>query len=294
MEDKFDSVNILGVRVDKVNMDQAVAQIGEWLEEKSGKHSIFTPNVEFIMKAQDDESFKEVLNRADLAIPDSGRLGWASKMLEEKSFWKKILIFPFFLFPKKPVIQFATVPGVDLMEVLCKQAAEKGFTIGLLGGKDGVAVKTAECLQKKYPGLKVSFAEEGGKVDDLGNVIARSDSDEVSLASRRAISINQDCHPQFNRGRNDKNVDILFVAFGQGKQEKWIAKNLSHLPVKIAMGVGGSFDYLSGQVPRAPRLFRLLGLEWLFRLILQPWRIKRQFALIRFVYLVVCNKGKNI
>lgn len=81
-------------------------------------------------------------------------------------------------------------------------------------------------------------------------------------------------------------ADLLFVAFGAPKQEKWIAQNLQKIPVNIAIGVGGAFDYLSGRVPRAPGWVRGLGLEWLFRLIIQPWRIKRQFALIEYLWLL--------
>lgn len=81
-------------------------------------------------------------------------------------------------------------------------------------------------------------------------------------------------------------TDILFVAFGHPKQEKWIYQNLPKIPVKLAMGVGGAFDYLSGKVPRAPIWIRNLRLEWLFRLILQPWRIKRQIALIKYLLLL--------
>ncbi len=83
-----------------------------------------------------------------------------------------------------------------------------------------------------------------------------------------------------------KPVDILFVALGHIKQEKWIADNLDRIPVHVAMGVGGAFDYLGGFVPRAPKLMRELGLEWLFRLVVQPWRIKRQLALIKYLWLL--------
>ena len=80
--------------------------------------------------------------------------------------------------------------------------------------------------------------------------------------------------------------DLLFVGLGHGKQEKWIAKNLPKLKVKVAMGVGGSLDYVANPYLRAPRFLQTFGLEWLWRLILQPWRIRRQLALFKFVYLV--------
>ncbi len=156
-------------------------------------------------------------------------------------------------------------PGIDVMEELVKLAVENGFTTGFLGSRDRVAQKAAERLKEIYPNLKVVFAESGGEVDENG--IATS-----PLTTR-----------------NDKSVDILFVAFGPPKQEKWIAKNLPKLNVKVAMGVGGAFDYLSGEVPRAPKLLRNLGFEWLFRLIIQPWRIKRQLALLKYLLLIMLS-----
>jgi len=85
-------------------------------------------------------------------------------------------------------------------------------------------------------------------------------------------------------------IDILFVAFGAPKQEFWISENLDKIPVKIAIGVGGAFDYISGKIPRAPFFVRKLGMEWLFRLLVQPWRIKRQLSLIEFAWLVIKEK----
>jgi len=153
-----------------------------------------------------------------------------------------------------------TSPGIDVLEALVKLAADLGFTTGFLGGREMVAQQTADCLQKKYKNLKVVFAEDGGEVDAQGN------SEDLGKLRR---------------------VDLLFVAFGPPKQEKWINKNLGKIDVKVAMGVGGAFDYLSGKVPRAPKFLRSLGLEWLFRLIMQPWRIKRQLALLKYLSLMV-------
>ena len=154
------------------------------------------------------------------------------------------------------------------MEELIKKSEDLGFTIGLLGGRDGVAELAAERLLEKYPKLKVVFAKSGGEVDNDGNVIARNEMTE-------------DC-------------DILFVAFGPPKQEKWIAKNLKKIPVKVAMTVGGSLDIISGKIPRAPKILRTLGLEWIFRLIMEPWRVKRQLALIEYLLLILkYGKYKN-
>ena len=98
---------------------------------------------------------------------------------------------------------------------------------------------------------------------------------------------------EWSEALKDKKIDILFVAFGSPKQEIWIADNLKALPAKIIVGVGGAFDFISGKVPRAPKVFRSLGLEWLFRLSIQPWRIKRQLSLIKFVVLILKEKLKS-
>ena len=80
------------------------------------------------------------------------------------------------------------------------------------------------------------------------------------------------------------------MAFGSSKQEIWIASNLERIPAKIVIGVGGSFDFISGNVKRAPKILRKLGLEWLFRLLVQPWRITRQFSLLKFAFLIFKEK----
>ena len=144
------------------------------------------------------------------------------------------------------------VHGVDLMESLCKEVSKRPITVGFLGAGPHVAELTAECLREKYPGLKINFTET-----------------------------------EWNFEKKHPETDILFVAFGSPKQEIWIAENLSRLPVKVAIGVGGAFDFVSGKVRRAPVFVRKLGLEWLFRLIIEPWRIKRQLRLIKFIGLVM-------
>ena len=92
------------------------------------------------------------------------------------------------------------------------------------------------------------------------------------------------------KGIDDTKPDLLFVAFGMGKQEKFIGDNWSELDVKLAMGVGGAFDYISGGVSRAPEWMRKSGLEWLHRLFRQPWRWRRQLRLIEFIGLVFRQK----
>lgn len=215
--------DVLGVKIDDVDISKALEIVQGWLQ-KGGKHYIVTPNPEIVVMAQKDQQLKNILNHADLAIPDGMGLKLTGDIV-------------------------MTTPGVDLMEALIKLSSEKGFTVGFLGGREGVANKAAECLKEKYPKLKVVFAQSAG----------------VVLPT----------------------TDLLFVAFGPPKQEKWIASNLPKLPVKVAMGVGGAFDYLSHLIPRAPKRIRTIGFEWLFRLIIQPWRLKRQMALIEYIWLIL-------
>ncbi len=147
------------------------------------------------------------------------------------------------------------VHGVDLVNRLAKKIAEKPITVGFLGGVENVAQNTADCLVNKYPDLKVAYALE-----------------------------------EWPRDSKDLKSDVLFVAFGSPKQEKWIYENMNEIDAKVFIGVGGAFDFISGKVMRAPVFIRRLGFEWLFRLIIQPWRIKRQFALVRFVLAVIKEK----
>lgn len=229
-------VNILGVKIDDIKMDEALDQIAGWLSRK-GKHYIVTPNPEILMAAQKDGRFRKILNDADLSIPDGAGLKLSGKVKN-------------------------TLPGTDLMEELLKLAAEKGFTAGFLGGRGDVAKETAECLSEKYPNLKISYAGSGGLIDENGN--------SENLTTNYQLPA----------------TDILFVAFGHIKQEKWMANHLDKVPVHVMMGVGGAFDYLSGRVSRAPEWIRKLGFEWLFRLVMQPWRIARQLALFKYLWLL--------
>jgi len=158
--------------------------------------------------------------------------------------------------------------GVELLESLCREVAKQPITVGFLGAGPHVAELTAKCLREKYSGLDVIFTKSGNPDDKTVDYIN-------SVMAKRA---------------NKKTIDLLFVAFGSPKQELWIAKNLEKLPVKVAIGVGGAFDFISGKVKRAPRLIQTLGLEWLFRLLIQPCRIKRQLSLITFLYLIFKEK----
>ena len=153
------------------------------------------------------------------------------------------------------------ISGVDFMVDLCALAEREGASVFFLGGRGGVSEKTAEAMQEQFSKLRVAGSSEEPPID---------------LAIRH--------------------VDILFVAFGAPKQELWIAEHLPDLSrVKIAMGVGGAFDMISGNKKRAPRAMRKLGLEWLWRLALQPSRIHRIFrAIVMFPLLVMRRRPEAL
>ena len=239
----LDEISLLGVKLTNATEKEVLEYITKSIENSSKKYYIVTPNPEILVYANNNISFKEILNNAKLALIDGVGIILAGKVLGKNIKHR--------------------VTGTDLMESLCKEIAKKPITVGFLGGGPKVAEKSAECLQKKYPGLKVVFADQ------------EPDKLLKSLKEPKLL------------------MDILFVAFGFPKQEQWIAENLDKIPVKVAMGVGGAFDYISGNVPRSPVFIRKLGLEWLFRLIIQPWRLKRQLALFKFIYLVLREKLKS-
>lgn len=236
---------ILGVRIDGLSLAEAQQKAREFLP--SGQHKIYTPNPEFLVKAQKDENFKKVLNSSDLNLCDGFGLQMASGIKR--------------------------IPGVDFMIELCEIAAEQGRGVYLLGsGNDEVIHKTAENLLKKFSNLKIAGMDKGPKINENQDGTISVENNETILEK-----INQ------------TGAEIIFVAFGMGKQEKWIYENLTKLPnIKIAMGVGGAFDYISGVVKRAPSLIRNLGLEWLYRVIKQPSRLVRIYnATIKFLFLSV-------
>lgn len=244
----MEKINILGVDITNITFSEGRELVKHWIKNGEKKYYIVTPNPEGMMLARKDIAFKEILNQADLAIPDGAGLVWAGKILG-KPFKERI-------------------SGVDFMLGLCQMAEKEGFSIGLLGAGQGVAEKTAEELKKRFPDLKIPLCKQEW---------------EGSQARPRGL---------LGSGQGDPlaEIDLLFIAFGMPKQEKWIKENLKNISVKVAMGVGGTFDYLAGEIPRAPKWMRNLGIEWLYRLIKEPCRFKRQLAIWEFGLLVLKEK----
>lgn len=160
--------------------------------------------------------------------------------------------------------RFGRVPGSELMPALCALAARTGRSVFLFGASEEVNAKAAEVLAARYPGLKIAGRHNG--------YVAEPDM------------------PGLIETINRSGADILFVALGSPRQEMWIAKHLASLNVRVCQGVGGTFDVLAGKVKRAPLAFRKIHMEWLYRLLDDPRRVKRQKALPIFAAQVVAAK----
>ncbi|HXM55084.1 MAG TPA: WecB/TagA/CpsF family glycosyltransferase [Candidatus Dormibacteraeota bacterium] len=149
--------------------------------------------------------------------------------------------------------QYERVSGSDLVPHLAALCARRGWRPFLLGSRPGVAAEAADRLEAANPGLRVAGVHAGSP---------RPDDDEETLRHIHAAR-----------------PDVLLVAYGAPQQELWIARHRSRLDVPVAIGVGGTFDFLAGRVRRAPRWLRQAHLEWLWRLALQPTRLRRMAVL---------------
>jgi N-acetylglucosaminyldiphosphoundecaprenol N-acetyl-beta-D-mannosaminyltransferase len=263
LEKKF----ILGVGITNATKQEGLEYIIKGLEKSGKKYFIVTPNSEILVFANKAKTYKKILNNAEIALPDGVGVIIAGKIFG---------------------IKFkGRITGVELLESLCSEVSEKPITVGFLGGGERIAEKTAECLIKKHPKLKVVFAAEEWEKEGFD---FQKKNQESRIRNQESGAINKKEKIHNSLFMLHDSIDVLFVAFGAPKQELWISKNLDKLPVRVAIGVGGAFDYISGKIPRAPRWVQKLGFEWLFRLIIQPWRLKRQLALLEFIFLVLREK----
>jgi N-acetylglucosaminyldiphosphoundecaprenol N-acetyl-beta-D-mannosaminyltransferase len=156
------------------------------------------------------------------------------------------------------------VTGSDGIYRLAAHCAQQGYRAFFLGAAPGVAQQAADRLAAQYPGLEMAGTYAGSP---------RPEDEEETIEIVRIAA-----------------PDLLLVAYGVPAEEKWIARNKDRLGVPVMIGVGGSFDFVAGITQRAPPWMRRIGLEWLHRLVKEPWRWRRQLALPRFVALVLWQK----
>lgn len=284
----LESTNILGIQVTTSPKKEILSHIESYLQLSNKKRKplvIVTPNPEQIVAAHKDKHFADILNQADVALPDGIGISLAAKFRRDKRHETS----------DKRVI--ARIPGVEFMEELVGLAAKNGWPVALIGGREGVGDEALLRLKKKYPGL-AGWAEEPGELPM---------SNTTNITNIKYYQYIQEIIKKIKK----TNTKLVFVGLGAPKQEYLIEKlvrdwlfvrrRYSNNSLRINderltnnalifMSVGGSFDILAGRVRRAPVLIRSIGLEWLWRLILEPWRFRRQLALLKFLLLVVHKK----
>ena len=244
-------MNLLGVKIDNLLLDEALEKIEGFLGGAKippnspftkwgvNQHYIVLPYADFLVQAQKDSEFREILNKADLSLSDGVGPVMASYLCGQEHLKGRVM-------------------GVDLIWALFAKFGAQ-HSVFLFGAKEGVAQETAKKIMAKHPAAKLSLAQAplSGAAKIVGTLNGYVDDAEAIAAI------------------NASGAEILLVALGMPKQEKWIYDNLKKMPaVKLAVGVGGSFDFISGRVRRAPRFVQKMGLEWLWRLFAQPsqWR----------------------
>ena len=250
-------IKIAGVEFNPVTYRDVVDQLFDFVSQNKQVY-VTTPNPEMILNANKNDRFKVVLNNSALSIPDGVGVLWASYYLSlpnKKGINRPIQLFSslfsalFFKSKIKKILP-ARVTGSDLFERIVKESQTFTWKIFLLGAGPGIAKIAISNLLKKHP--KAIFA------GSYAGTPRMEEEDEICEIINRS------------------QADILFIAYGSPAQELWISRNLKKLKtVKVAIGVGGAFDFSAKKVRRAPKIMQKTGFEWLWRLVLQPSRIKR-------------------
>lgn len=241
-------ISILGVPIDAVTRDEA-GIITENLIKESNKSCkmIFAPNVEFIMYAQKDKEFFDILKQSSLSTPDSIGVIIGAKF-QKKSFPERI-------------------PGQSYFRKIIELSNEKGYSIYLLGGKPGIPEKAKENLEKIFPNVNIVGVHHG--------------------------YFNENEEEEVIEEINKLQPNVLFVALGAPRQEKWIYNHRNELKVDVATGQGGTYDYEAGKIKRAPVWVQKIGMEWFWRLCREPKRIKRQLVLPVYLVKILFKKDKT-
>ncbi|MEI3216220.1 MAG: WecB/TagA/CpsF family glycosyltransferase [Lachnospiraceae bacterium] len=225
---------LLNTFVNNVNMREALSAIDTMITSDK-KSYVVAINVDVVMKIENDVYLKEIVDNADMVLVDGKPLVWIAK-------WHK--------HPVK-----AKISGSDLVPLLCKEAARNGRSIYIIGGKDGIAEKAKEKLERELPDINIV----GTYSPPFG-----FENDTIELDKINAM-ITQ-VHP-----------DLLIACFGCPKQEKWIYENISKYDAKVSICAGATVDFLAGNVSRAPRWMSEHGLEWFYRFLQEPKRMFRRY-----------------
>jgi N-acetylglucosaminyldiphosphoundecaprenol N-acetyl-beta-D-mannosaminyltransferase len=272
--DGRDTVDVLGLRFDRLTRAQAAEAVVR-LATSGDKHYVVKPYSEFMPRAHSDTRIAEMLNGASLCLADGLGVLWAAHYLALRGGRLRALgQLPLSLAAitlnasalRRPLPQ--AMRGVDFTWEMLSAIEQAGLSVYLLGGTAAEVRGSTAVITKRLPSLRIAGAHQGHlSGGETANVIS-----EINALT----------------------PDVLLVAMGFPRQERWITENLSVLAVKVAVAEGGSFSFMSGAVSRAPTWMRGAGIEWLYRLVRQPWRLRRQLALPVFVWLVVRERLRRI
>ena len=240
---KLDSVSILSVRVDRVSQAQTIERIDQLVAYH--REGADTVPCQQVVTVNTEFVMEAQHNELFCQAINTAALSVADGA---GIVWASRYLH-------KPLPE--RVGGTDLLVALARLCAERSYRLYLLGAAPGVAELAAQHLQQRNPGLLIAGTYAGSPAP----------GEEDALIERVRAA----------------HADVLCVAYGAPAQELWIQRNLSRLPVAVAMGVGGAYDFLSGRQKRAPLVMQRLSLEWLYRLYREPWRWRRMLALPRFV-----------
>lgn len=229
-------IKFMNTDIDNLTMAETLNEIEKLIQKKNCSY-VVTPNVDHIVRLEKDEELQKVYKNASLILTDGKPLIWISK-------WYKT--------PIKEKIS-----GSDLFPRMCQLAANKNYTMYLLGAAEGVADTAARNLMKKYPGLNI-----------VGTYSPPFGFEKNEQEMNKIKTQIQDVHP-----------DILIVGLGCPKQEKFMYYHCKELGVPISFGLGASIDFEAGNIKRAPKWMSNHGLEWLYRFSKEPKRLfKRYFV----------------
>lgn len=229
-------IKFMNTCIDNLTMSETLNEIDKLIQKKKCSY-VVTPNVDHIVRLEKDEELQKVYKNASLVLTDGKPLIWISK-------WYKT--------PIKEKIS-----GSDLFPRVCQLAANKNYTIYLLGAAEGVADTAARNLMKKYPGLNI-----------VGTYSPPFGFEKNEQEMNKIKTQIQDVHP-----------DILIVGLGCPKQEKFMYYHCKELGVPISFGLGASIDFEAVNIKRAPKWMSNHGLEWLYRFSKEPKRLfKRYFV----------------
>lgn len=227
---------LLNTYVNNLNMTETLDKICQMIDEKQ-KSYVVAVNVDVVMKIEKDEYLKKITDDADLTLVDGKPLVWIAKL------------------HKRPVK--AKISGSDLVPKVCKLAEDRGYSLFIIGGAEGIAEKAKKNLEQEYPNIKIVSTYS----PPLG-------FEKNSIELKKINTMITEHHP-----------DIVIACFGCPKQEKWVYENYRYYDGTVSICAGATVDFLAGKVNRAPVWMSEYGLEWLYRFVQEPRRLfKRYFV----------------